>query len=188
MALVFFNDVSALHHTLRVAYEQVSSEERHAYLLQCLERWGFSNEQAQLCALNLLTQNVEGSADFAQTNAMHVIGSWVRGEQEGAVGSWLSTMKEVWKFNIDLTYVHRMEKYESNISTGPFFQSSYSRPRTDSEWGVWAPPDTTTDQLRLFLMSSSGSARYVTFERVDNRNCYYIACSVGGNRFARGYT
>ncbi|MFL6505764.1 MAG: hypothetical protein ACJ8KC_10155 [Candidatus Udaeobacter sp.] len=66
MALVFFNDVSALHHTLRVAHEQVPPEGRHAYLLQCLEKWGFSNEQAQLCALNLLTQNVEGSADFRE--------------------------------------------------------------------------------------------------------------------------
>ncbi|MFL6500197.1 MAG: hypothetical protein ACJ8LL_05710 [Candidatus Udaeobacter sp.] len=97
-------------------------------------------------------------------------------------------MKETWKFNIDLTYVHKIEKYESNISTGPFFQSSYSRPTTDSEWGVWAPPDTTADQLRLFLMSSSGSARYMTLEWVDNRNCDYKACSIGGNRFGREYS
>jgi len=188
MDLVFFDDISALHHTLRVAYEQVPSEGRHAYLLQCLESWGLSKEQAQLCASNLLTQNVQGSADFARTNAMHVMGSWVRGEQEGAVGSWLSTMKETWKFNIDLTYVHKIERYESSISTGPFFQSSYSRPTTDSEWGVWAPPDTIVDQLKLFLMSSSRSARCMTFEWLDNRNGDYKAFSIVGNRFGREYS
>jgi hypothetical protein len=74
--LVFFDDISALHHTLRVAYEQVPSESRHAFISQGLESWGLSKERAQLCASNLLTQNVEGSADFARTNAMHVMGSW----------------------------------------------------------------------------------------------------------------
>jgi len=188
MDLVFFDDISALHHTLRVAYEQVPSESRHAFISQRLESWGLSKEQAQLCASNLLTQNVEGSADFARTNAMHVMGSWVRGEQEGAVGSWLSTMKETWKFNIDLTYVHKIEKYESSISTGPFFQSSYSRPTTNREWGVWAPPDTIADQLKLFVMSSSGFARCMTFEWIDNCNCDYKACSIGGDRFGREYS
>ena len=87
--MVFFDDISTLHRTLRRAYEQVPSESRHAFISQRLESWGFSEDQAQLCASNVLTQNVEGSADFARTNAMHVMGSWVRGEQEGAVGSWL---------------------------------------------------------------------------------------------------
>jgi len=155
--LKFFADISALHNTLRVAYEQVPSESRHAYVSQGLESWGLSKEQAQLCASNLLTQNVEGSADFARTNALNVMGSWVRGEQEGMATAWLKTMKETWKFNPDLTYVHKIETYEG-YSTGPspYFQSSYSRPTTNSEWGVWAPPDTIVDQLKLFVMSSSG--------------------------------
>jgi hypothetical protein len=37
-------------------------------------------------------------------------------------------MKETWKFNVDLTYEHTTERYEGGITTGPFFQSSYSRP------------------------------------------------------------
>jgi hypothetical protein len=44
------------------------------------------------------------------TNAGHIVGSWIRGEPEGAVGSWLSTMKETWKFNVDLTYEHTTER------------------------------------------------------------------------------
>lgn len=189
MDLKFFADISALHNTLRVAYEQVPSESRHAYVSQGLESWGLSKEQAQLCASNLLTQNVEGSADFARTNALNVMGSWVRGEQEGMATAWLKTMKETWKFNPDLTYVHKIETYEG-YSTGPspYFQSSYSRPTTNSEWGVWAPPDTIVDQLKLFVMSSSGFARCTTFEWIDNRNCDYKACSIGGNRFGREYS
>ena len=87
-------------------------------------------------------------------NAGHIVGSWIRGEQEGTVGSWLSTMKETWKFNVDLTYEHTTERYEGGITTGPFFQSSYSRPTGSVQRGIWAPPDWIRDQLDLFVMSS----------------------------------
>ena len=98
------------------------------------------------------------------TNASHIVGGWVRGEQEGAVGSWLSTMKEIWKFNIDLTYEHKIERYEGGITTGPFFQSSYSRPTGSVQSGIWAPPDWIRDQLDLFVMSLDGFARQMKLE------------------------
>ena len=182
----FFLDISRLHHTLRVAYEQISPEKRQAFLSQVLEGWELTREQAQLCASNLLTENVEGSADFARTNACNVLGTWVRGEQQGIATAWLKTMKETWKFNDDLTYVHKIDTYEG-YSTGPspYFQSAYSRPTANSEWGVWAPADTITDRFKLFIMSSSGFARCMTFEWMDNSALYHKACCIDGTRFAR---
>ena len=90
----YFRDVSALHDVLGVLYEKAPSEARRAELSRFLEEWGFTPEQASLFASTVLCRNAEGSADWVRTNAFHVSGSWVRGEQQGNVGSWLSTMKE----------------------------------------------------------------------------------------------
>jgi len=94
-------------------------------------------------------------------------------------------MKETWKFNVDLTYEHTTERYERGITTGPFFQSSYSRPTGSVQRGIWAPPDWIRDQLDLFVMSSEGFARQMKLEWVDNTNYDYRACSIDGQRFGR---
>ena len=122
----YFRDLPALHDLLGMLYEKAPSEARRATLARFLEESGFTPEQASLFASTVLCRDTEGSADWVRTNAFHVSSSWVRGEQQGNVGSWLSTMKETWTFNIDLTSEHKIESYESSISTGPFFQSSYS--------------------------------------------------------------
>ena len=134
---------------------------------------GFTPDQASLYASTVLCRNEEGSADWMAKNAGHIVGSWIRGEQEGTVGSWLSTMKETWKFNVDLTYEHTTERYEGGITTAPFFQSSYSRPTGSVQRGIWAPPDWIRDQLDLFVMSSEGFARQMKLEWVDNSNYDY---------------
>jgi hypothetical protein len=105
----------------------VPSKARRATLARFLEESGFTPERASLFASTVLCRDTEGSADWVRKNVFHVSSSWVRGEQQGNVGSWLSTMKETWTFNIDLTYEHKIERYESSISIGPFLQSSYSR-------------------------------------------------------------
>ena len=115
----------------------------------------------------------------------HIVGSWVRGERGSVVGSWLSTMKETWKFNSDLTYEHKIERYEGGISTGPFLQSSYSRPTGSVQSGIWVPPDWICDRLDLFVMSLDGFARQMTLEWIDNTNYDYRACSIDGQRFGR---
>ena len=89
----YFRDVSALHDLLAVLYEKEPAETRRARLSRFLEEWGFTPDQASLFALKVLDQNAEGSADSVMTNGMRVTGSWIRGEQEGNVGSWLSTVK-----------------------------------------------------------------------------------------------
>ena len=181
----YFRDISALHNVLGMLYEKVASEARSAELCRLLEEWGFTPDQASLCASTVLCRNAEGSADWVRTNAFHLSGSWVRGEQQGNVGSWVSTMKETWTFDTDLTYEHKIERYESNISTGPFLQSSYSRPTQSVQRGIWAPQDWIRDQWDLFVMSSDGFARQVKLEWVDNTNCDYRACSIDRQRFGR---
>ena len=143
-----WRDLSALHGLLRSAHEKLAAEERRAAFVNVLKKeLGLTTAQAELYTSIVLCQNAEGSADCVMTNGLRVTGNWIRGEQEGNVGGWLSTMKETWKFNDDLTYEHKIERYDSSISTGPFFQSSYSQPKISLEDGIWAPPDT-------YLMSS----------------------------------
>jgi hypothetical protein len=135
-----FRDLSALHGFLRSAYVKCAEGERRAAVVYALEKeFGFTTAQAELYTSTVLCQNAEGSADCVMTNGSRVTGSWVRGEQEGNVGGWLSTMKETWQFDIDLTHEHKIERYDSSILTGPFFQSSYSRPKMSLERGIWAP-------------------------------------------------
>jgi hypothetical protein len=181
-----WRDLSALQGLLRSAYENCVEEERRATFVDVLKKeLGFTEAQAELYASTVLGQNAEGSADCVMTNGLRVIGSWVRGEQEGNVGSWLSTMKETWKFNDDLTYEHKIERYDSNMSMGPFFQSSYSQPRMSLERGIWAPSDTMFDELTLFAMSTDGFARSMTLEWIEKETYNYRACSIDGKRFSR---
>src|SRR5207248_7161764 len=90
--------LSALHGLLRSAHEKCPAEERRAAFTSALEKeLGFTTAQAELYTSTVLCQNAEGSADCVMTNGSRVTGSWIRGEQQGNVGSWLSTMKETWK-------------------------------------------------------------------------------------------
>jgi hypothetical protein len=181
-----FRDLSALHGLVHSAYRNCTNEERHARFVDTLkEVLGFTTEQAELYTSTVLGQNSEEFADCVMTNGSPVIGTWIRGEQEGNVGSWLSTMKETWVFKDDLTYEHRTERYDSGMTTGPFFQSSYSSPKISLQRGIWAPPDTTLDQLKLFVMSTGGFARLITFEWVEKETYNHSACSINGTRFGR---
>jgi hypothetical protein len=182
----YLRDLSALHRVLGVVYRDVPSDERRATLSRFLEgECGFTADQASLFTSTVLDQNAESSADAVMTNGMRVAGSWIRGEQEGNVGSWLSTMKETWLFNNDLTYEHKIERYDSSITTGPFFQSSYSRPKVSLERGIWAPSDNILDQLTLFVMSAEGFARSMMLEWIEKETYNYRACSINMQRFGR---
>jgi len=171
-----WRDLSALHGLLRSAHEKLAAEERRAAFVNVLKKeLGLTTAQAELYTSIVLCQNAEGSADCVMTNGLRVTGNWIRGEQEGNVGGWLSTMKETWKFNDDLTYEHKIERYDSSISTGPFFQSSYSQPKISLEDGIWAPPDTILDELTLFAMSTERFARSITIEWIEKERYNYRA-------------
>ena len=64
-------------------------------------------------------------------------------------------MKESWKFNIDLTYEHKIEKYESSISTGPFVILVFTTDGKCSEWNL-GTAGLDTRSADLFVMSSEG--------------------------------
>jgi hypothetical protein len=104
---------------------------------------------------------------------------------EGSVSGWLSTMKETSLFNIDLTYEHKIERYDSSITTGPFFQSSYSSPKISLERGIWTPSDNILDQLTLFVMSTEGFARPMMLEWIEKETYNYRACAINMQRFGR---
>ena len=181
-----FRDLSALHGLVRSAYRNCTPEERHPAFINALTKeLGFTREQAELYTSTVLGQNKEDFADRVMANGSRVIGSWIRGEQQGNVGSWLSTMKETWQFKDDLTYEHKIERYDSSITSGPFFQSSYSSPKISVERGIWAPPDTMLDELKLFLMSTDRFARLVTFEWIEKETYNYRSCSINRTRFGR---
>ena len=181
-----FRDFAGIHRTLRQIYETVSPEGRRPVFVYALQKaFGFTTEQAELYGSTVLCQDAEGSADSVMTNGMRVTGSWIRGEQEGNVGGWLSTMKETWQFNIDLTYEHKIERYDSSITTGRFFQSSYSGPKMSLERGIWAPSDNTLDQLTLFVMSTEGFARSIMLEWIEKETYNYRACTINMQRFGR---
>jgi len=181
-----FRDFSGLHRTLRGIYEDVSPEGRRPVFTYALQKaFGFTTAQAELYTSIVLCQDSEGSADCVRTNGLRVTGSWIRGEQEGNVGGWLSTMKETWQFDIDLTYEHKIERYDSSITTGPFFQSSYSRPKMSLERGIWAPSDNILDQLTLFVMSTEGFARSMMLEWIEKETYNYRACTINMQRFSR---
>ena len=130
-----WRDLSALHGLLCSAHEKFPAEERRAAFVNVLKKeLGFTTAQAELYTSTVLCQNADGSADCVMTNGLRVTGNWIRGEQEGNVGGWLSTMKETWKFNDDLTYEHKIERYDSSISTGPFFQSRITAENKSGRW------------------------------------------------------
>jgi hypothetical protein len=53
------------------------------------------------------------------------------------------------------------------------------------ERGIWAPPDTTLDGLKLFVMSTDGFARSMTLEWIEKETYNYRACAIDGKRFTR---
>jgi len=53
------------------------------------------------------------------------------------------------------------------------------------ERGIWAPPDTMLDELKLFVMSTDNFARSITVEWIEKETYNYRACSIDGTRFSR---
>lgn len=95
-------------------------------------------------------------------------------------------MKGSWKFDLDLAYEHKTERYKGHSSgPSPFFQSSSSRPIAEIARGIWAPPDLLAEHLDLFRTSESGFARILKLEWIDSANYDYHACLLDGERFGR---
>src|SRR5262245_55922386 len=100
-----FRDLSALQGLLRAVYEKCPAEERRIDFVYALKKeLRYTTAQAELYTSTVLSQNTEASADCVMANGLRVAHRWIRSEQQGNVGSWLSTMQETWQFNENLTY------------------------------------------------------------------------------------
>ena len=114
---------------------------REQFKLQVQEKFEFTPQQADVYVSTLLSQNSETSPDNARINADALLGAWKRGEQTGVPLGWMKTVTDTWDFRDDLSYEHKIESYAGAVTTGPFFQSSYSSPRSNVDRGFWAPSD-----------------------------------------------
>src|SRR5262245_6523835 len=101
------------------------------------------------------------------------------------VGSWLSTGKRPGSSRTISLMSTRSRDNDSSITTGPFFQSSYSRPKMSLERGIWAPSDNILDQLTLFVMSTEGFACSMMLEWIEKEKYDYRACTINMHRFSR---
>jgi hypothetical protein len=184
----YFSDVAALRRFLEAVYKGAPGAAGQAQLVDLLERWDYSKEQATVCASVVLSQNNEGSAGRVAQNAAELVGSWVRGTMQGGGTAWLRTTQETWEFREDLTYSRKQQSYEGG-STGvwPNFQASYSKPSSSTEWGVWAPGDWRDASGKLFLVTISehGRARRLEHNWTDNAPYYHSGCAIDGESFGR---
>jgi hypothetical protein len=184
----YFVDVAALRRFLDAAYKGAPGAAGQAQLVYVLESWDYSNEQATLCASVVLSQNDEGSAARVVQNIAELVGSWVRGTMQGSASTYLKTMQETWEFRDDLTYSHKYQSYEGgSAGVWPNFQTSYSKPSSSTEWGVWAPADWRDPNGKLFLVtiSEGGRARRLEHRWTDNAPYYHRGCSIDGEPFGR---
>jgi hypothetical protein len=120
-----------------VLYRDAPSDERRATLSRFLEEiYGFTPDQAWLFASTVLDQNAEASADAVMTNGTRITGSWILPEQDGNV-------RIVAKYNegdVAVQYRSHLRAQGREVrveyNNGPFFQSSYSRPKMSLQRGM----------------------------------------------------
>ncbi|MDO9333362.1 MAG: hypothetical protein Q7T57_02430 [Dehalococcoidales bacterium] len=180
----YFIDLPSLESVLTYLEEKVPPEHRQLQLCQLLEKWGFTAEQARKNAETVFSKNTNGSARQAGVNGKRIsAGKWVRGEQRGAVGGWLSTMEEHWQFKSDLTFVHKIIGSDLGISTGPAFNSSYANSRKKLEEGIWSPSDSTITEVSIFVLPYGAQPRTLNLSWVEVERFDYRACTIDGKRY-----
>jgi beta-lactamase class A len=126
---------------LLISKELPGEAGREVFKRQVQEQFEFTPQQAEVYVATLLSRNSESSPDNAKTNAYALLGAWKRGEQTGNPLGWMKTVTETWDFRDDLSYEHKIESYAGAVTSGPFFQSSYSSPSSNVDRGIWAPSD-----------------------------------------------
>jgi hypothetical protein len=160
-----FTNISSLHRILTEIYQWrqgAAGIEGFSMLLQ--RDLGFSAEQARKYSACVLSQNSEGSADCVSRNARKLIGKWSNGNSAGSAGNLLVTRTESWKFDEGLQYENKNESYEGFVSP---FGGGYSRPRSSSNYGLWAPSDRPTSPISIITMDERGVFVNRTVEWTD---------------------
>lgn len=188
----YFQDIVALHKVLVLLCDSLPAEQRRVALIELLESWQFSREQAETLAWVVFFRNEASSAEHVLQNAKQLVGRWVRGSQTGQVVGLLQTSKETWQFNRDLTYENRLDSHEGYLSSSPYM-SSYSRPRVAVSRGIWAPCDTppagrherAEREVTLFMLPPDGYAHTRKIEWHASPYAEPTSFSTSGERFGR---
>jgi len=181
-----FKDISALCGVLSAAYnlgEGAVGRDAFSHLLR--EQFEFDADQAKLYASTVLSVNSNGSSDWVSMNAHKLAGKWVRGDSSGSAGNLVVTKTWIWQFNEDLTYENRYETYEGYNSP---FGDSYSRPTSQSEYGIWAPPDQLADEISIVAISTTGWCRPIKISWRGATQTIPSSCSVDGVDFGRQWS
>ena len=152
-----FVDISALHDFLESIYENAEGEPGKILFREELQRQlEFSPEQAKIYSSTVLTKNSNGSGDWVNMNAAKLSGRWVHIDQYSS-GGYINNKTTTWEFNDDLTYQYKIEKYESTLNLGAFYNFSATiNPKPVIEYGIWAPSDRLELNISIVTISSSG--------------------------------
>ena len=178
-----FKGIDALHSVLKSIYEAQpgpGGAELLAGVLQ--EKLKFTREQARRYSTSVLTRNSDGSADFVHRNAWRLVGKWSKGSSAGSAGNLLVTRTESWIFSEDLSYESKHESYEGYVSP---FGGGYSRPRSSSTFGIWAPSDVPTSPFSIVTIDESGQCWVRTVEWTTSDESRPSGMIYGGERFGR---
>jgi len=149
-----FKDIDALHSLLKAIYEREPGPAGVALFSSFLqEEMKFTSEQADCYSRSVLTTNSERSADFVHQNAWKLIGKWSKGSSAGSAGNLVVSRTQSWIFSENLTYESKDESYEGYVNP---FGGGYSRPRSSSTFGIWAPSDLPSSPFRIVTIGEDG--------------------------------
>lgn len=149
-----FKDASALRALLVDIHGAKQARRGNELLSTILQRdLQFTAEQANRYSTWLLSRDADDSADCVYRNACKLIGKWSRGNSDGTAGNLVVSRTESWIFADDLTYENRNESYEGYTSP---FGGGYSRPRSSSRGGLWAPSDHLTSPFSVITIDDNG--------------------------------
>ena len=149
-----FKDVSALRSLLTDIHQAKQGRAGSELLSEVLQRdLQFTAEQARRYSSWLLTRDADDSADCVYRNARKLIGTWSRGNSDGTAGNLVVSRTESWIFAEDLTYENKNESYEGYVSP---FGGGYSRPRSSSRGGLWAPSDHPASPFSIITIGENG--------------------------------
>jgi hypothetical protein len=183
-----FRDITHLQLGLQAVFtDEPGTQPGQRYLSDHLQtNRGFTKEQADLYASIVVARNTEKSADQMVSNARKVIGNWVAATGSGMPGEWSNSTQQNWRFSENLTYEYKRQTLESYMSP---FGSSYSRPNSSTQQGIWAPCDWEENgKLELVVISFDGSGRRLSLTWTDPAKLALPrSCSLGGQAFSRQY-
>ncbi|MBL0153391.1 MAG: hypothetical protein IPP93_07870 [Chitinophagaceae bacterium] len=181
-----FVNISAIQNYLERIYKSQKGKNGQTLLKkELIRQLQFTEEQAQLYSSTVLTKNSNDSADWVYRNATKMLGRWVHIDQYSSAG-YMNNKTDTWHFKDDLTYQHKIEKYESSFSTGPFQSFSMtSNPTPTITSGIWAPSDRLEQTINVVIISFSGYASRLKIAWPDEEDTFFNSCKIDDVQYAK---